>query len=316
MLLLGGYPAEYLPSHYFTYAGINYHFPGYQASGNDNVRVSGETVEVSTSKYFSVHTLSAAESGASAEGTITATYKDGTTVSSSILVPVWWYDYLYGGDITFPYYYTDTDVDYNKSMIYQNTIKLDPTKELVSLQLPNVTEGLHLFSLSLLPVTKRASLEVEYARSTQKWLPDTDKVQIIEVIINNVGNEWITRKSPVEVSIVSPGLKTVTPAFIKRLRPGDQAKVVVGVVNTPEAPVGSRGEATVVLAGKDIHVKYPFEATYGIAKYEATYESIYTHESPSWFDSAKYGILIHWGLFSVPGWGNTGSRENYAEWYV
>jgi len=63
-------------------------------------------------------------------------------------------------------------------------------------------------------------------------------------------------------------------------------------------------------------------------KYEATIESIRAHKVPQWFDDAKFGIFIHWGLYSVPGWappiGEPGKvdwdkwfRNNpYAEWYA
>ncbi|KAK5114809.1 hypothetical protein LTR85_010122 [Meristemomyces frigidus] len=52
-----------------------------------------------------------------------------------------------------------------------------------------------------------------------------------------------------------------------------------------------------------------------MAPYEVTYESIYSHESPPWYNDAKFGIFIHWGVYSVPGWGNIGPNETYAEWY-
>ena len=67
------------------------------------------------------------------------------------------------------------------------------------------------------------------------------------------------------------------------------------------------------------------------AMYEGTWESVRTHRVPVWYDDAKLGIFIHWGLYSVPGWaprvpdiqqlliadGPTRMlRENpYAEWY-
>ncbi len=66
--------------------------------------------------------------------------------------------------------------------------------------------------------------------------------------------------------------------------------------------------------------------------YEGTWESLRTHRVPSWYDDAKLGVFIHWGLYSVPGWAprvpdiqqlllNDGPkrvlRENpYAEWYL
>jgi len=47
-------------------------------------------------------------------------------------------------------------------------------------------------------------------------------------------------------------------------------------------------------------------------KYKATWESLDSRPSPAWFDEAKFGIFIHWGVYSVPAWGPKG---RYAEWY-
>lgn len=37
-------------------------------------------------------------------------------------------------------------------------------------------------------------------------------------------------------------------------------------------------------------------------RYNPTWESLKEHALPKWFDEAKFGIFIHWGLYSVPGW--------------
>jgi alpha-L-fucosidase len=143
----------------------------------------------------------------------------------------------------------------------------------------------------------------------------TDKVQIIEAIINNVGSEIILRNNAVQVHVESPGLETVTEGIIKRLGPGDQAIVEIGVRTRKGVKPGDSGPATVVIKGQKVtSSEYKFTATYGISKYEATYESIYGHEAPNWYNNAKYGIFIHWGVYSVPGWGNVGPKESYAEW--
>jgi alpha-L-fucosidase len=47
-------------------------------------------------------------------------------------------------------------------------------------------------------------------------------------------------------------------------------------------------------------------------RYEPKWESLDKRPSPQWFLDAKFGIFIHWGLYSVPGWGVKGE---YAEWY-
>lgn len=40
---------------------------------------------------------------------------------------------------------------------------------------------------------------------------------------------------------------------------------------------------------------------------------------PTWFQDAKFGIFIHWGLYSVPAWATNSNADgfgsNYAEWY-
>ncbi len=38
------------------------------------------------------------------------------------------------------------------------------------------------------------------------------------------------------------------------------------------------------------------------AVYEGTWESVGTHTVPDWYDDAKLGVFLHWGLYSVPGW--------------
>lgn len=278
-------------------------------------------------RYFSVHMLAAAET-AIATGFVNATYSDNTTTSGPVLVdPFWDWPYPYGGDIIFPYYLSNASVDYNRSMIFQSINWLDSTKELVSLQLPNVTAGaangpggatedtrLHIFALSLVPASS-SGLRVQYARSTQLWVEGTNKTQIIEVTINNDGPNWVMANNSVKVSVSAAGLKTVSPAVINRLRPGDQTIVQVGVINAEGVAEGTTGQATVNIAGHGFQTVYTFNATYGIVPYQPTFESVYSHESPNWYNDAKFGIFIHWGVYSVPGWGNTGKNESYAEWY-
>jgi alpha-L-fucosidase len=158
-------------------------------------------------------------------------------------------------------------------------------------------------------------LEVQYARSTKNWLPGTNKTQTVEVLVNNLGPEWILSNNTMNVTVHSNGVKTVQPGKIKRLRPGDQVMVEVGVENNAGVKPGSNGNATILLSNGKNQFEYTFNATFGIPEYEPTYDSIYSHESPSWYNNAKYGIFIHWGLYSVPAWGNKGSNESYAEWY-
>ena len=51
--------------------------------------------------------------------------------------------------------------------------------------------------------------------------------------------------------------------------------------------------------------------------YEPTWESLDSRPIPAWFGEAKFGIFIHWGVYSVPAWIRVreGRYASYAEWY-
>ena len=42
-------------------------------------------------------------------------------------------------------------------------------------------------------------------------------------------------------------------------------------------------------------------------RFQPTYESLGKYKIPEWFRDAKFGIFIHWGVYSVPAFAN--------EWY-
>jgi alpha-L-fucosidase len=46
--------------------------------------------------------------------------------------------------------------------------------------------------------------------------------------------------------------------------------------------------------------------------YRATWASIDSRPTPAWWSDAKFGIFIHWGVYSVPAFAPKGE---YAEWY-
>jgi alpha-L-fucosidase len=47
-------------------------------------------------------------------------------------------------------------------------------------------------------------------------------------------------------------------------------------------------------------------------EYQSTWESLDKRPVPQWYKDAKFGIFIHWGVYSVPGYSTVGQ---YAEWY-
>ena len=56
--------------------------------------------------------------------------------------------------------------------------------------------------------------------------------------------------------------------------------------------------------------------------YKEDWNSLDKRKTPEWFDEAKLGIFIHWGVYSVPSWAQAlpgppewGNTIYYAEWY-
>jgi alpha-L-fucosidase len=47
-------------------------------------------------------------------------------------------------------------------------------------------------------------------------------------------------------------------------------------------------------------------------RFEPTWESVDARPTPAWWGDAKFGIFIHWGVYSVPAFAPKGE---YAEWY-
>ncbi len=54
-------------------------------------------------------------------------------------------------------------------------------------------------------------------------------------------------------------------------------------------------------------------AAEGEEPFEPTWESLNTRTVPGWFADAKFGIFIHWGVYSVPAYCHT---STYSEWYL
>jgi len=52
-------------------------------------------------------------------------------------------------------------------------------------------------------------------------------------------------------------------------------------------------------------------------QYRPSWESLDSRPAPEWFHQAKFGIFIHWGVYSVPAWRKIESARyaSYAEWY-
>jgi alpha-L-fucosidase len=52
-------------------------------------------------------------------------------------------------------------------------------------------------------------------------------------------------------------------------------------------------------------------------RFQPTWESLDRRPSPAWYPAAKFGIFVHWNVYSVPAYAavNVKDENPYAEWY-
>lgn len=66
-------------------------------------------------------------------------------------------------------------------------------------------------------------------------------------------------------------------------------------------------------------LNFPFVHAWSQTTYSPDWASLDARPVPQWFKDAKFGIFIHWGVYSVPAWAPVGKEyavySKYSEWY-
>lgn len=348
-----------------TYALPGYAGP--RAADKDNVVCGGQTVSVpgnlTATRPLSLSMLIASDQMQQiVTSSLTLTFRGGSSRSSSsssgrgrgrdIAVemrasPAWSFLTLSRGDIVAPYTWTAGGIDGNTSNIFEYTVAL-PSPGLASVTLPDTRRSdarVHVFAASLWMADGKsvqsgqsgqsgqgnALLQVQHVRPTQKW---TDAGhQIVEVTLNNAGSACFASRGADGASIVLEGapadrVVTVQPGRLKRLCPGDQRRINVGISggSDDESETARDVNVTVVVRDAVSSSSSPAPSAVlqtsvgpvrlGFLAYDAANAaSLERHESPDWFDNAKFGIFVHWGPYAVAGYGGPPDRETYAEWF-
>ncbi|MGW3206364.1 alpha-L-fucosidase [Streptomyces sp. NPDC001135] len=310
------FPGEELPTGRTEVDGVPFLFPAPTAGTHNNVVALGQRIDLPRGRYLSAFFLTAASYG-NASGRATVHYADGTTTTAGLGGSDW---YAAGGPLSVPYRYRpDGGRDEHPVGIGVGEVWIDPRREAVALTLP-VTHpaqaneaSLHVFALTLQPAADGRALALRAPHSTPSLL-EPSGAQSVEATVVNAGTVAVLAADEVSVTVDAPGARTVRPARIRRLDPGEQARVRIGVRNRPGTPPGTRRDGTVRVTGRGAQAaagRAPL--TLGTADYDATETSLSAHQAPYWFQGAKFGIFIHWGVYSVPAWAPVGKQ--YAEWY-
>ncbi|MFE5159904.1 alpha-L-fucosidase [Streptomyces sp. NPDC056697] len=309
-------PGEELPTGRITVDGIPYDFPSSAAGAKNNVVALGQRVDLPKGRYLSALFLAAGSYG-SAAGKATVHYADGSTTTASLGGPDW---YAGAAALTAAYRYRpDGTKDQHPVGIGVAELWLDPRREPVAITLPTTSRpepkkpALHLFALTLQPAAQGRALTLRDARSTVSLL-ESNGAQSVEATVVNAGTVTLLAADSVTIAVDVPGARTVSAAPVTRLDPGEQARVRIGIRNRVGVAPGTRQEGRIVAKGGGRTVADTGRSlTLGVPDYRPTADSLATHQAPHWFHGAKFGIFIHWGVYSVPAWAPVGKQ--YAEWY-
>lgn len=322
------FASQFLPTGAFSYDGITYELPAQWATGNDNVIANSQTLVLPKSTYLhEMHILYAGDDSSNSGVTpnnFIINFIDNSTQTITLEAGNWWgWSDLNLGIIQSPYSLEANGAkNFNITSIFQWSTAVSSEKQVSSITLPveNTGARLHLFSMAISPsnisLNNTPALSIRRAKFTSRWeMVNDTRAQAVQVTIANlqplsVFSASTSLNSKHTIAISGPGITTVTPGIINRLVPGDQARVDVLITGST-----SGSNATIIIknsAGEVVGESAGWPTTALIEKYTADATSLSAHETPTWWNKAKYGIFIHWGVYSYPAWA---PPNEYAEWY-
>ena len=308
------FPGEQVPSGSTTVAGVPYVLGSSAAGAQNNVVALGQRVDIPQGRYLNALFLTACSYGATG-GTATVHYADGSTSQADLGGTDW---YTAGGAISASFRYTPSGgTDQHPVSIGTSSLWIDSTREAVAITLPTTAQpapnvsSLHVFALTLQPAGSGRSILLRDGHSTTTTLADGGPQSVAATIINT-GSIWLGTRDALELAVAAPSTRTVAPVDIRALAPGEEQRVRIGIASNGVPGTTVDGLVVASAAGKSV-ASNATRLTLGVPDFQPTEASLQTHQAPYWFDDAKFGIFIHWGVYSVPGWAPVG--QEYAEWY-
>ncbi|KAL9548859.1 hypothetical protein PS6_006384 [Mucor atramentarius] len=287
-----------------------------QNSSQDNMMSRGQIITLPNRPYGTMYLLASVNHGP-ITADITLVYQDGSKSTTSLNLPDWQVrhtDQIHRID------HISCPLNNGASAILMSVPLLaDANKNVSHILFPynnplgSFTAALHIFAMTGITPTAKSGPQVISAKGSRRWWENTQlEYPIVTVRVQNMGLDWVKDAS---VFIKGPLFKTQYHGHIKRLAPGHIMNVDVGIHTVRKGRVST----SVVVQIFDVYGRELSEPTaldhveIGIEEYQQDERSLHGHSVPHWYESAKFGIFIHWGLYSVPSWAPVGA--DYAEWY-
>ncbi|KAL0063214.1 hypothetical protein AAF712_009912 [Marasmius tenuissimus] len=290
----GSFDSQFLPSGVWTHDNISYNLPSSWGSENDNVIASGQVLPLENPAYVhEAHFLFAGDGNSVGfAATLTLNFADNTTQNLTLQGKGWWsWPLLNKGVIQTPYNIikngTTLTKNLNATQIYQWSTSIPSEQKLSSITLSSDTSPrLHFFAINFSPSSdpsqsSGAALAVRRVRFTNRW-----------ETVNNV------RAQAVEVTLAN-------------LLPGNTLSANTSLTfETHHRDIGtwhsdsdawsgqssrSRGSnASMVVkdnGGTTVGTSDGWAASPLIEEWTPDASVLAKHETPAWWNKAKYGIL-------------------------
>ncbi|KAI8645913.1 alpha-L-fucosidase-domain-containing protein, partial [Parasitella parasitica] len=142
---------------------------------------------------------------------------------------------------------------------------------------------------------------------TNEWI--NGQHQVVQVNLHNLNSKWA---QDTQVHVSSEQVRTVEPGHVRAIAPGHVHTVRV-IVQAHLAVSNRPVSVSCSFSGRRLMKTTVPLSLRQTSQFHATSASVQQHRSPYWLKQSKFGIFIHWGLYSVPSWAPVG--ESYAEWY-
>ncbi|KAI9470089.1 MAG: alpha-L-fucosidase-domain-containing protein [Benjaminiella poitrasii] len=298
-----------------TVGNIDFSLPS-TTTTYDNVLCQGQILTLSSwsnKQLGALYVLGAAHHGPLTTD-LTLVYKDGTQVTTTVNLPDWQTPAHHLRRFHQP---LDCQLSNGATgQLFAIPLLVDSSRAISHLVLPDhgrlgsFRPALHIFAIT--GISTNQPLVVISARGTRRWKTLTS-YPIVNVLIQNTGTDWMRT---ITISVSGELLRTEHEGRIDCLGPGQLMSVDVAVHHLRRRT--RRMSVLIEVTANDKHRAVTEITNVEIVDlvdeaYEASEGSLQGHEAPDWFESAKFGIFVHWGLYAVPSWAPVGAE--YAEWY-
>ncbi|KAI8078705.1 alpha-L-fucosidase-domain-containing protein [Halteromyces radiatus] len=300
--------------------------PIHSSNKFNDATARGQVITLPKRTLGALYLLASASHGPVTTSHLAVTYQDGSISSTILDIPDWQVaqpEHIHRLDRTSCQINTQVN-----GSLYLVPLYVDPAKTVSHLTLPytypvgSFAQTLHIFAITAFPASTSHAVHIISATPTLQWIQQ-ESSQWIKVRIHNI-SPYCLDNVIVEINSNNHGkqendIQTIRHGHLQRFASGQIAVVKVAVRLGSSSSLSSESTLISVTSKSRMGIQTTVAQEVltldlgGISNFTEDESSLGHHQAPDWLRGAKFGIFIHWGVYSVPSWSKVG--ESYAEWY-